>query len=244
MHHIDSPSLLDSRPDAALLASAHRRRETLARMRVIVATFLTWGIFTMWPPFASAQMIDLASPDPVAVRLAELREDIRDERRDAGIALVTGGLLSVVGGGLVAAIGNADPFWLSFGVGSAGWGAINALLSLSLFDLGGGSAAQIEEDRALRGEALARTRERVIRAQHDSATLFAFNLGLDVFYVATGALLYFLADQIDGAEEQELLRGYAAAQIGQGAFLFAFDLAEWIGAASRADRLAELPIPR
>lgn len=213
-------------------------------MRAIVATFLTWGIFTMWPPFARAQMIDLASPDPVAARLADARVDFRDERRDAGIALVTGGLISVVGGGLVAAIGHADPFWLSFGVGSAGWGAINALLSLSLFDLGGGAAARIEEDRALRGEALARARERELRAHHDSATLFALNLGLDVFYVATGALLYLLADQIDGPEEQALLRGYAAAQIGQGAFLFTFDLVEWIGASSRADRVAELPIPR
>lgn len=213
-------------------------------MDLRAATFLTWGIFAMCPPLTSAQLIDLASPDPVAARLATVEEGIRDDRVHAGIALLSGGAVSVIGGGIVAGVGYEDPFWLSFGLASAGWGAINALLSISLFDPGGGAAASIEAHRAMRGEELARAREEVLRAQHGSATLFALNLGLDVFYVATGALLFFLADQLEAPDDRAALRGYAAAQISQGAFLFVFDLVEWIAAADRADRVSEIPFPR
>ncbi|HJL14072.1 MAG TPA: hypothetical protein RMH99_00380 [Sandaracinaceae bacterium LLY-WYZ-13_1] len=189
---------------------------------------------------AHAQYVDLTEPSPAASRLTEVRRSLQTERREAGVALLVGGLASVVGGALTASIGHEDPFWLSFGVGTAGWGAVNAALSISMLDVGDGGFAAIEADRMLRGEELAEARERAIRDQHRSATLFALNFGLDVAYIASAVLLFFVADQLEGEDEPALLRGYAAAQAGQGTFLLVFDLIEWIASNERADRLADV----
>src|SRR5690606_33950909 len=154
-----------------------------------------------------------------------------------------GGLASVLGGAIVAAAAHEDPFWLAFGLGTVGWGAVNAGLAIGMFDPGDSGFARIEADRALRGDELARARERALRAQHDTAAFFALNLGLDVFYVATGVLLFFLADQIDGPEQREWLRGYSVAMASQGVFLFGFDLVLWITSSARAGRIAAIEIP-
>ena len=121
---------------------------------------------------------------------------------------------------------------------------INAALAIGMLDLGDDGFRRIEEDRELRGEELARARERAIRDQHRSATLFAVNFGLDVAYIASGILLFFLADHVlDEPDEQSFLRGYASAQTGQGAFLLVFDLIEWIAASERADRIGGIALP-
>jgi hypothetical protein len=193
------------------------------------------------PSPAGAQYVDLTRPDPVADALTDVRLSLWTERREAGVVLLTGGVLSVLGGALSAGVAHQDPFWLSFGLGSAGWGAINAALAIGMLDIGDGGFARIEAGRALRGEELARARERAIRDQHRTATTYAVNFGLDVAYLATGVLLFFLAEQVlDDPYDQDLLRGYAAAQTGQGAFLFVFDLVEWLASEARADRLAEV----
>jgi hypothetical protein len=193
---------------------------------------------------ARAQSIDLTAPDPVADQLADLRLSLLSERGDAGLGLLVAGLASVVGGAVTAGVGHEDPFVLSFGLGTAGWGAVNAALSLVLLDLGGAGAARIEADRELRHGELLRAREAELRRQHDSATLFALNVGLDVFYVATGALLFLVAEQLNDPAEQAMLRGYSVAQMTQGAFLLTFDLVEWIGSVQGANRVAEVPVPR
>ena len=178
------------------------------------------------------------------MQLTDVRLSLHAERREAGVVLALGGLLSALGGGIVAGAGNEDPFWLAFGIGTAGWGAVNAALAIGLLDLGDGGRAGIEAERALRGEELARARERELRRQLDSATMFAVNFGLDVLYIATGVMLFFLADRLDGADEQQMLRGYAISQVAQGTFLFAFDLVEWLASTRRADRIADVDFPR
>lgn len=188
--------------------------------------------------------MDLTVPDPIAAELASVRRSHQVERREAGIVLFVSGLASVLGGAIVAGAMHDDPFWLTFGLGSAGWGAVNASLAIGMLDLGDGGFARIEADRALRGDDLARARERALRAQHDTATMFAVNFGLDVFYVAAGILLFFLADQIESAQDREHLRGYSVAMTAQGAFLFGFDLVEWIASAARAERIAAIEVPR
>lgn len=195
------------------------------------------------PSSAHAQAVDLTRPDPVAVQLSEVRLDIHRERREAGFVLLLGGLASVVGGGVVAGVGNADPFWLGFGLGTAAWGLVNAALSIGSLDIGDGGFARIRAEQALRGEELADLRESELRRYHDAAAVFALNLGLDVFYIASGVLLFFLADQLEDIEP-DYLRGYSVGQIGQGAFLMAFDIVEWIASADRASRIAEVPRPR
>lgn len=210
-------------------------------MPLVKRALLTLSIVAV-PGLARAQAVDLTEPDPVAVQLTEARLDHHRERREAGFALLIGGLLSVAGGAIVAGALNDDPFWLSFGLGSAAWGAVNAGLSIGMLDIGDGGFARIREQRELRGEALADLREDEIRRHLSAATTFALNLGLDVFYVATGVLLFFLADQLEDVDP-DYLRGYSVGQIGQGAFLFAFDLVEWIGSEARADRVARVPRP-
>lgn len=194
------------------------------------------------PVRASAQAVDLTRPDPIAVELTEVRLDIHRERREAGFVLLLGGLASVVGGGVVAGVGHADPFLLSFGLGTAAWGAVNAALSIGSLDIGDGGFARIRAEQALRGEELAERREAELRRHGDAAAVFALNLGLDVFYIASGVLLFFLADQLTDIEP-DYLRGYSVGQIGQGAFLMAFDIVEWIASADRASRIADVPRP-
>lgn len=195
------------------------------------------------PQLAAAQAVDLTLPDPIADELTDVRISQQVERREAGIVLLVGGLVSVLGGGIVAAVENQDPFWLAFGLGSAGWGAVNAALSIGMLDIGDGGFRRIEADRTLRGRDLREARERALRAQDGNATMFALNFGLDVFYIATGVLLFFLADQINDAHDAELLRGYSVAMTGQGGFLFAFDLVEWLASVARADRIARIEAP-
>jgi hypothetical protein len=195
------------------------------------------------PQIAAAQAIDLTTPDPIADELADVRNSQHIERREAGIVLLVDGLVSVIGGGILAAVAHDDPFWLAFGLGSAAWGTVNASLSIGMLDIGDGGFRTIEEDRALRGRELREARERALRAQHSTATMFAFNLGLDVFYVATGILLFFLADQIGNQHDRDLLRGYSSAMTAQGGLLFAFDLVEWLASVARADRIARIEAP-
>lgn len=183
-----------------------------------------------------------SAPD-VARRLAEAQRDAREARLHAGIALLAEGGLSTIGGGALALVGQAEPFLVAFGLGSAAWGTVNALLALGLLDLGGGRARAAEATRELRGRPLAEARERTLLEERDTATVFALNLGLDVFYLGSGLLLFFLADQVDGPDDAELLRGYSMAQVGQGGFLLVFDLVEWIAAARRGRRVAALPGP-
>ncbi len=196
------------------------------------------------PVSAAAQSLALTVPDPIASELADVRRAHQIERRESGIVLITAGLASVIGGAITAGVGHDDPFWLTFGLGTAGWGAVNAGLAIAMLDLGDGGLAAIERDRALRYDELARARERALRAQHDTATIYALNLGLDVFYVAAGVLSFFLADLIDSAHDRDLLRGYSVAMLGQGVFLFGFDLVGWITSSARADRIAAIEIPR
>lgn len=212
-------------------------------LSIVVALSLALTALTARPASAQAP-VDLTTPDPIANELADLRLALLVERRDAGVAILVAGLASVVGGGLTAAFGHEDPFLLAFGSATAGWGAVNAALSFALLDLDGGGARAIEADRVLRYEELARAREAELRRQHEAATLFALNAGLDVFYVATAALLFALADSLDAANDREMLRGYSVAQLSQGAFLFVFDLVEWIAASDRAGRVARVPMVR
>jgi hypothetical protein len=207
-------------------------------MRALCLTLL------LLPASARAQGVDLTRPDPLAQELADVRLSHQMERREAGVVLMTGGLASVIAGGVVAGALNDDPFWLAFGLGTAAWGAVNAGLSIGMLDIGDGGSARIRRDLDLRGGDLFRAREDALRAQLGSAAFFAFNLGLDVFYIATGILLFFLADEIDAEYDRELLRGYSSAMTGQGVFLLGFDLVEWIASVARADRISAIEVER
>lgn len=181
----------------------------------------------------------LALEDRAVLRLGEERTRQRAERIDAGVVLLVYGLASVVAGGVAAGVGHDDPRWLGAGLGTAGWGAVNAALALGLLDLGGGLARAIDADRAaVRGAARVRLRESLARDAYASATVFAVNAGLDVFYVAAGVMLAVIARLLDAPDPA--LEGYGIAMAAQGAGLLAFDVVEWVGSLDRADRLLAL----
>lgn len=188
-----------------------------------------------WP--ASAQT--LALEDRAVLRLADERLGQREERIDEAFVVLTYGLASVVLGGLAAGVGHEDPFWIGAGLGTAGWGAVNAALSLGMMDLGGDVARAIEEDRAgLRGSMRVARREELAREQYTSATVFAVNAGLDVLYVAGGVLIAVIANLLETPDPA--LEGYGIAMAVQGAGLLAFDIVEWIRSLERGDRLLRL----
>ena len=183
---------------------------------------------------------ELDAQDARASCLAGVRLANRQDRIDEGVVLLGFGLLSAIAGGVTAGIGAGDgnDLLVSVGVGTAGWGAINAALSFALFDLEGAALREIEDDRSLTSEALLRARDRTAAAQDQTAMILAVNAGIDVFYVATGVFLAVLGQQ---AEPQDRgLFGYGLAMAAQGAFLLAYDGVTWAFAAERAGRLRAL----
>jgi len=172
--------------------------------------------------------------------LASARLANRQDRIDEGVLLLGFGVLSAIAGGVVTglSVGRGDDLFTSFGLGTAGWGVINAAFSLALFDLGEGQLQAIEGARGLTGEALNRAREEAAAAQDGTATLIAVNAGLDVFYVAAGLLMFVIGEQ--AAPDDQWLMGYGAAMAAQGGVLLAFDAVTWAFAADRASRLRAL----
>lgn len=191
---------------------------------------------------ASVAAYDVTLGEAHANELADLRLRHRQVRIDEGIGLLAFALASVALGGATAIAGFAaspqDARWLSLGVGTAAWGAINAIFSVFLFDLGGGSLRDIEADRALRGRELDWAREDAARDQYGTATLIAVNAGLDVFYVAAGILLFVIGDQ--AMPDEQFLQGYGIAMASQGTVLLAYDVSTWIAASARGDETREL----
>lgn len=173
-----------------------------------------------------------------AERLAALRRGHRDARRDEGLVLLSYGLASIALGAVAAGVGHQDERWLGFGLGTLGWGAIDALLSLLLLDLGGGQLRALDADRALRGVALDHAREDWAAGQYRSGAVLAANAGLDVFYVVTGALLFVIGAR--SSPELGWLEGYGIAMASQGTGLLAYDVITWIAATQRGDQARSL----
>jgi hypothetical protein len=162
-------------------------------------------------------------------------------RRSAGFWLFGFGVLSVAGGAAAAGFGHADRAWLAAGITTASFGAINALLALGLLDLSGARLHAIQTQRVAGAASFARIREAEISASLKAGQLFALNAGLDVFYAASGALLYVIGrvrSRAIGWEE-----GAGLAMITQSVFLLAFDVINWIGANRRAELWRSLAAP-
>ncbi len=212
----------------------------------LFAACLTWGSLAHAQdapaPSTTPPSLTLSAPDRLgavdADRLAALRLAHREARTSEGIVLLGYGLASIVAGVLAAGIGNQDERWLALGLGTAGWGAINALFSVFLFDLGNGRLRDIESGRSLRGDGLDRAREDWAADQYSTAALIAVNAGLDIFYLATGILLFIIGDQM--APDLQALQGYGIAMAAQGTGLLAYDLTTWIAATQRGDQARTL----
>ncbi|MCA9581322.1 MAG: hypothetical protein KC416_05975, partial [Myxococcales bacterium] len=121
--------------------------------------------------------LNLDQADHVELRLRHI-----DEKRSEGLALGIWGAANLVGGGAVAAALHGEGFWLGAGLTSAGFGLVNALLSLGMLDLGGSRRGAVETGPAPDPIPSA-------AAEYRSGQIFALNLGLDVAYIASGILM-------------------------------------------------------
>lgn len=176
------------------------------------------------------------SAQAAASRLADLRLSIRDGRRTAGFWLLGVGLASTLGGAALALAGHEQHALLAGGITTGSFGAINALLSFGLLDL---SEARLQRIQAERDpQRFVQLREAELVAQLESGQFFAVNTGLDVFYIASGALLCVIAAVRDERDRWEL--GAGIASIGQGLFLLTFDVVNWMAANRRADAIRAL----
>lgn len=162
-------------------------------------------------------------------QLTDLRLSIRTSRRTAGFALLGLGLASVAVGGAIAAIGHEQRAHLAAGITTASFGAVNAALSFGLLDLSGAREQRILSERE--GD-FAELREAELIAHLHSGQFFAVNAGLDVFYIASGALLCAIAAVRDQPDRWEL--GTGVALIAQGALLMAFDIINWLNSNNRS----------
>ena len=75
-------------------------------------------------------------------------------------------------------------------------------------------------------------------AELHSGQVYAVNAGLDVFYIASGVLLYVLGTRSARSDTWE--KGVGVAFMSQGAFLLVFDVVNWLNANARAARIREL----
>ncbi len=121
--------------------------------------------------------------------------------------LLVWGAVSTAAGALLAAVG--DAFWRGFGTQTAGWGAVDA--GIALF---GAKAA--EKRRAQPASGSLETRQREAR---NLRRLLWINAGLDVLYIAGGAIT-----AATKGERDAKWRGHGVGVIVQGAFLLLFDV--------------------
>lgn len=205
------------------------------RLGLVLSLFVVF----MDPGTIWAQDDDESHPSPSADELADERLVQRGERYAEGMWVFSYGLGSILIGGIIASVAHDDPFWLGAGLGTATWGAINVWFGLPMMDLGGGLERRIEEERALRGGALRARREDLASDQYGGAAMFAFNGGLDVFYIASGIFLAVLGSELLEPRFPELT-GYGIAMAAQGVGLLIFDVFGWIRAAERGNRLQRL----
>ena len=180
--------------------------------------------------------VPVASAQDFETDLRELRLEHHEARETEGWVLLGWGAANVVGGGLAAAIGHDDPAVLAAGLTSAGWGLVNGLLSLFLFDLSGDRERDIRSGRLGELTDPQEVREQAVVDQLKSGQIFALNFGLDVGYIASGALMYFLGRERD----EDALAASGLTIAAQGLFLLVFDLVNWLGSNARAEELRGL----
>lgn len=164
------------------------------------------------------------------LRLTELRLSIRGDRQTAGVVLLGLGLASVAVGTALAVVGRDEKMLLAAGITTGSFGAVNAALSFGMLDVSGADDRRIRAARDPRD--FEARREAELIAHLHSGQFFAVNTGLDVFYMASGALLCAIAAAQDQNDRWEL--GTGIALIAQGAWLMAFDIINWISSNNRA----------
>lgn len=187
-------------------------------------------------PLVAASGPSDEGPDPAALR--RVRAANLAQHRREGWWVFGWGLASALAGGVVAIALRDEPEWLSFGLTTAAFGAIDAGLALGMVDLSGAKREAIDAGRLgdLTDPEAILTES--ITAQRKAGQIFALNLGLDVAYIASGVLMFFLGRAQD--PEEGLLTGSGVAMISQGAFLLGFDLIAWIRTGQRAAALEAL----
>jgi hypothetical protein len=184
----------------------------------------------------------LASPayaEEPSARLSALRLRQLEQRRVEGSWLLGWGAANtLLGSGLAVGFRDSPPA-LAASLTSASFGLINALLSLGLLDLSHKQRRAILADAHTPAPmAISAQREQALITQLKSGQGFALNAGLDVFYIASGALLFGIGQAYGkrwGAPE-----GAGLAMVGQGAFLLGFDLFSWFAVNRRAEALRVL----
>ena len=185
---------------------------------------------------SSSAFAQTPKPETPMQQLTDLRLSIRSSRQTAGWVLLGLGLASVAVGGALAAINHEQRAHLAAGITTASFGAVNAALSFGLMDLSGAQKSRILAERD--PSHFAALREAELIAHLHSGQFFAVNAGLDVFYIASGALLCAIAAVRDQPDRWEL--GTGIALMTQGALLMAFDIINWLSSNDRSARFRAL----
>jgi hypothetical protein len=147
-------------------------------------------------------------------------QHVRERRREGG-ALLTLGLVGVLGGALVSVLGRDDPGLLAFGLTTLSFGAINVPLGIGLLDLRHRAREDALELTAANADTVSERLAEWARSERWKRVSFAVNAGLDVLYMLTGALLVGLAGRTN---QPGSARGAGWAMVTQGAALFVYDL--------------------
>ncbi len=180
------------------------------------------------PRAALALALCLAAPTAGAQErfrtpLADAVRAQQDDERTRAWVLLGEGAASTAAGATMA-LATSDDRTRFAGLMTLGFGAVNLALAIPW-------ALRARHEPAPRaGETEFAARIRYAQEAHGTATVFALNVGLDVVYVAAGAVAWALADG------DERLRGGGVAVVAQGAFLLAFDVWGWIASSRNARR--------
>jgi hypothetical protein len=171
---------------------------------------LSWAVF-----LAGVTLANTSPAAPPTTRERDARRLWTHQRRAMSV-LTAWGAASVAGGATTLVAKRDDDFWLWGGAQHVLWGATNVVIGATSLAKSGRVDLSDPDAVARYGAAQERKMRRV----------YWINMALDVLYVGTGALLWTLA-------KPEGARGSGAAIVGQGGFLFAFD----IGAAMTLPRM-------
>ena len=169
-----------------------------------------WMTLIMVPVAAATKPVTAPSPALIDYNRQRLQRGT-----NAMTALTIWSGANIIAGAIGWPLADGDR-WTAFHASNLSWGVVNLAIALPSL------IRHVEADPAELG--LAGT----LKAEHGLETALLFNLGLDVAYVASGALLWERGD----SGNKPVLSGVGQSMIGQGAFLFAFDLIYYLTTAN------------
>jgi hypothetical protein len=204
--------------------------------RIVIALGIVGAVMRIAAAEPSLQLTSdpAAAPPSQADALADVRADnFGGERTERRVYLAWSGL-SLAGGAALVAVAS-DRRMRALGGWLVAWGVLDTAIAIPGLLNEAHLSRQIQNDRGLRGEPLAISRDRAIAHETNQSRMFSVFVGLDVASIAAGSLLWHYG-------RGDVVQAFGIAGVIEGVGLAAYDMNGLVLSSRRDSRLAALRI--